>query len=138
MKKVAKSVALLLVMGMILVLLAGCGSDKLVATKTTEDDMVGSYKEEVVMTFEKDKVTNIEMSMEFDKEETAAEMYSMFNMGLSMSGEDMEGMEAKQDGKKFIMTMDAKAYAESEGVSDEEMTKDAMKAALEADGYTVK
>lgn len=45
MKKVAKSVALLLVMGMILVLLAGCGSDKLVATKTTEDDMVGSYKE---------------------------------------------------------------------------------------------
>lgn len=138
MKKVAKSVALLLVMGMILVLLAGCGSDKLVATKTTEDDMVGSYKEEVVMTFEKDKVTNIEMSMEFDKEETAAAMYSMFNMGLSMSGEDMEGMEAKQDGKKFIMTMDAKAYAESEGVSDEEMTKDAMKAALEADGYTVK
>lgn len=138
MKKVAKSVALLLVMGMILVLLAGCGSNKLVATKTTEDDMVGSYKEEVVMTFEKDKVTNIEMSMEFDKEETATAMYSMFNMGLSMSEEKIEGMEAKQDGKKFIMTMDAKAYAESEGVSDEEMTKDAMKAALEADGYTVK
>lgn len=138
MKKVAKSVALILVMGMVLVLLAGCGSNKLVATKTTEDEMMGNYKEEVVMTFKKDKVTNIEMSMEFDKEETAAAMYSMFNMGLSMSGENMEGMEAKQDGKKFIITMDAKAYAESEGVSDEEMTKDAMKAALEADGYTVK
>ncbi len=139
MKKVAKSVALLLVMGMVLVLLAGCGSNKLVATKTTEDDSMGTYKEEVVMTFEKDKVTNIEMSMEFDEEEKASTMYSLFNMGLSMSeDESTQGMEAKQDGKKLIITMDAKAYAESEGVSDEEMTKDAMKAALEADGYTVK
>ncbi len=139
MKKVAKSVALLLVMGMVLVLLTGCGSNKLVATKTTEDARMGNYKEEVVMTFEKDKVTNIEMSMEFDKEETAAAMYSIFNMGLSMSNDDsMQGIEAKQEGKKFIMIMDAKAYAKSEGVSDEEMTKEAMKAALEADGYTVK
>lgn len=139
MKKAAKSAALLLVMGMVLVLLTGCGSNKLVATKTTEDDQIGTYKEEVVMTFENDKVTNIEMSMEFDKEETAAAMYSVFNMGLSMSeDESTQGMEAKQDGKKLIITMDAKAYAESEGISDEDMTKDAMKAALEEDGYTVK
>lgn len=139
MKKTLKSMALILVMGLFLVSLAGCGSDKLVATKTTEDDTMGTYKEEITMTFKDDKVTNIEMSMEFDKEETAEGMYAIFNMGASMSEESMpEGMEVKQDGKKLIITMDAKAYAASEGVSDEEMTKDALKAALEEDGYTVK
>ena len=34
--------------------------------------------------------------------------------------------------------MDAKAYAEAEGASDEEMTKDVLKKALEENGYTVK
>ena len=51
---------------------------------------------------------------------------------------ELEGMEVEQDGKKIIMTMDAQAYASSEGVSDEEMTKEALKEALEEDGYTVK
>lgn len=139
MKKTLKSLGILLIMGMMLVLLTGCGSDKLVATKTTEDDMMGNYKEEVVMTFKNDKVETIEMSMEFDDEETAQGMYALYNMGLSMSeDESTQGMEVKQDGKKLVITMDAKAYAESEGASDEDMTKDALKAALEEDGYTVK
>lgn len=139
MKKTLKNVALVLAMGLILISLAGCGSDKLVATKTTEDDMMGAYKEEVVMTFEKDKVTTIEMSMEFDDEETAEGMYSLYNLGMEMSEEAApEGMEVKQDGKKLVIIMDATTYAETEGVSDEEMTKEALKAALEEDGYTVK
>ncbi len=139
MKKTLKSLALVLAMGVLVVSLAGCGSDKLVATKTTEDDLMGSYKEEIVMTFEDDKVTTIEMSMEFDDEETAEGMYSLFNMGMSMSEEEVPaGMEVKQDGKKLVIIMDAAAYADSEGVSDEEMTKEALKASLEEDGYTVK
>lgn len=139
MKKTLKSLGILLILGMMLVLLTGCGSNKLVATKTTEDDMMGNYKEEIVMTFKNDKVETIEMSMEFDDEETAQGMYALYNMGLSMSeDESTQGMEVKQDGKKLVITMDAKAYAESEGASDEEMTKDAMKKALEEDGYTVK
>ena len=139
MKKTLKGLGILLIMGMMLVLLTGCGSDKLVATKTTEDDMMGKYKEEIVMTFKDDKVESIEMNMEFDDEETAQGMYGLYNMGLSMSEEsDTEGMEVKQDGKKLVITMDAKAYAESEGASDEEMTKEALKKALEEDGYTVK
>lgn len=139
MKKTLKSLGILLILGMMLVLLTGCGSNKLVATRTTEDDMMGNYKEEIVMTFKNDKVETIEMSMEFDDEETAQGMYALYNMGLSMSeDESTQGMEVKQDGKKLVITMDAKAYAESEGASDEEMTKDAMKKALEEDGYTVK
>lgn len=139
MKRTLKNVSLVLMMGLVLLLLAGCGSDKLVATKTTEDSTMGTYKEEVVMTFKDDKVTDIEMSMEFDDEETASGMYALFNMGLSMSeDESTQGMEVKQDGKKLVITMDAQTYAKSEGVSDEEMTRDALKTALEEDGYTVK
>ena len=139
MKKTLKGLGILLIMGMMLFLLTGCGSDKLVATKTTEDDMMGNYKEEIVMTFKDDKVETMEMSMEFDDEETAQGMYGLYNMGLSMSEEsDTEGMEVKQDGKKLVIKMDAKTYAETEGASDEEMTKEALKKALEEDGYTVK
>lgn len=139
MKKTLKALALALVMGLIVISLAGCGSDKLVATKTTEDEMMGNYKEEITMTFKDDKVETIEMSMEFDDEETAQGMYGLLSLGMSMSEDsELEGMEVKQDGKKIIMIMDAAAYAASEGVSDEEMTKEAMKASLEESGYTVK
>ena len=139
MKKTLKGLALALVMSLIVISLTGCGSDKLVATKTTEDEMMGNYKEEITMTFKNDKVETIEMSMEFDNEETAQGMYGLLSLGMSMDENgELEGMEVEQDGKKIIMTMDAQAYASSEGVSDEEMTKEALKEALEEDGYTVK
>ena len=139
MKKAVKSVALLAVITMLLVLLAGCGGNKLVATKTTEDDFMGKYTETVTITFKDDKATNVEMAMEFDKEETAASMYSLYNFGMSMSEEDApEGMSVKQDGKKLVITMDASLYAEEEGTNSEDMTREALKKALEEDGYTVK
>lgn len=139
MKKTLKALALALVMGILVISLTGCGSNKLVATKTTEDEMMGNYKEQITMTFKNDKVETIEMSMEFDNEETAQGMYGIFSLGMSMDEEgQLDGMDVKQDGKKLVITMDAKAYAESEGVKDEEMTKEALKKALEEDGYTVK
>ena len=139
MKKTLKALALALVMGILVISLTGCGSNKLVATKTTEDPMMGNYKEQITMTFKNDKVETIEMSMEFDNEETAQGMYGIFSLGMSMDEEgQLDGMDVKQDGKKLVITMDAKAYAESEGASDEEMTKEALKKALEEDGYTVK
>lgn len=139
MKKVAKSVALLLIMAIALVLLTGCGGNKLVATKTTEDGTIGKYKEEMTVTFKDDKVNEIEMSMEFDDEEKAKAMYSLYNVGASMSDdESLKGMKVEQKGKKLVIKMDAKAYAESAGASEDAMTKDALKSALEAQGYEVK
>lgn len=139
MKKVAKSIALLLIMGIALVLLTGCGGNKLVATKTTEDGTIGKYKEEMTVTFKDDKVNEIEMSMEFDDEEKAKAMYSLYNVGASMSDdESLKGMKVEQKGKKLVVKMDAKAYAESAGASEDEMTKEALKSALEAQGYEVK
>lgn len=140
MKKVLKSVVLLLIIGMVLVLLTGCGGNKLVATKTTEDDFMGlgKYEEKVELKFKNDKVSEVKMTYEFEKEEAAESMAAIFNLGASMAEEELEGLEVEQKGKKVIMTMDAAMFAEQEGVSDEEMTKEAMKAALEEEGYTVK
>lgn len=139
MKKIAKSAALLLIMGIALVLLTGCGGNKLVATKTTDDATIGKYKEEMVVTFKDDKVNEIEMSMEFDDEEKAKAMYSLYNVGVSMSDdESLKGMKVEQKGKKLVVKMDAKAYAESAGASEDSMTKDALKKSLEEQGYEVK
>ena len=141
MKKTLKALALALVMGLIIISLTGCGGNKLVATKKVEDEMMGNYKEEIVMTFKDDKVETIEMSMEFDDEKTAENMAGVFGFMMSMpqeEGESLAGMNVKQDGKKLVITMDAKTYAQSEGASEEEMTKEALKAALEEEGYTVK
>jgi len=139
MKKTLKAIILALVIGILVISLTGCGSDKIVATKTTEDEMMGSCKEEITITFKNDKVETIKMSMEFDNEETAQGMYGILSLGMSMdeSGE-LEGLEIEQKGKKLIMKMDATTYAETEGVSDEDMSKEALKKSLEEDGYTVK
>lgn len=140
MKKTIKSVALLLIMGVMLFLLAGCGGDKLVATKTTEDDVMGlgKYEEKIEVTFKDNKVNEVKMTYEFEKEESAKNMAALFNLGASMSGEEMEGLKVEQKGKKLIMNMDAKTFAQQEGATDEEMTKEAIKASLEEEGYTVK
>lgn len=140
MKKTLKIGALILALATLLVLLTGCGGDKLVATKTTEDDGMGlgKYEETVEIKFKDDKVTEITMTSEFEKEESAQGMAAIFNMGVSMAGEKMEGFEVEQKGKKVIIRMDAKLFAEQEGISEEGMTKEAMKKALEEDGYTVK
>lgn len=139
MKKTLKATVLALVMGLVIISLTGCGSNKLVATKTTEDETMGNYKEEITITFKNDKADTVQMSMEFEDEKIAEGMYGIFSLGMSMdeTGE-LEGMDVKQDGKKLIITMDSKAFAESEEVSEEDMTKEALKKALEEDGYTVK
>ena len=139
MKKTLKGLVLLVLMGLIVISLTGCGSDKLVATKTSEDDTMGKYEETITVTFKKDKVETIKMEMEFEKEEIAQTMSGLFSLGMqSMDESETKGFEVKQDGKKLVISMDAAAYAESEGVSDEEMTKESLKKSLEESGYTVK
>ena len=139
MKKTLKGLVLLVLMVLIVISLTGCGSDKLVATKTSEDDTMGKYEETITVTFKKDKVETIKMEMEFEKEEIAQTMSGLFSLGMqSMDESETKGFEVKQDGKKLVISMDAAAYAESEGVSDEEMTKESLKKSLEESGYTVK
>lgn len=140
MKKTFKIGALLIVMAILLVLLTGCGADKIVATKTTEDQGMGlgKYEETVEIEFKNDKVNEIKMICEFEKKEAAESMAAIFNLGASMAGEELEGFSVEQTGKKVIIKMDAKMFAEQEGMQADEMTKEALKKSLEEDGYTVK
>ena len=142
MKKTLKVLGLVILIGLIIISLTGCGKDKtedeaiekLVATKITEDETIGNYKETIIVTYKEDKVETISMEMEFDKEEIAKTMYEYINM--EMSSED--GTEVKQEGKKLIISMDQSTYVESEGTTEEDMTKEAFKKSLEESGYTVK
>lgn len=138
MKKTMKILALTLIMGAMLILLTGCGNNKLVATKTTESEY-GDYKETVTVTFKDDKVESFEMVMEFEDEETASSMSGIFNLAVSMdeSGQ-LDGMEVEQDGKKLTIKMDAEAYATAEEMSGEELTREKMEESLKEQGYTIK
>ena len=143
MKKMAKSMLLLMVMAVLVFALTGCdknakkeeSKDTLVATKTQSDDYFGEYKEIIEITFKEDKAETIEMAMEFASEETAKGIASIFSLAGS---EETKGIETRQDGTKFIMTMNATAYAEQQGIDESQLSKEYLKTSLEEDGYEIK
>lgn len=136
MKRTAKSLFLALVMGLLLFALTGCGSNKLVATKSTEDDYMGKYEEKIEISFKDNKANEIVWTMEFEEEEKAKSVASVFE--LASSSEEMKGMEVEQDGKKIVLKMDAETFASQEDLDDDSLSKDEMKKSLEDDGYKVK
>ncbi len=147
MKKTLRNFAIVIAMAMLVVLLTGCGGDKLVATKRTEDEYMGNYDEKLEITFKDDKASEINMTYTFDDEEQATTMYGYFSLVTSMfvsedseEANPLEGMEVKQDGKKLTIKMDATAYVETLGEDEDtaDLSKDAIKASLEEEGYTVK
>ena len=137
MKKTVKITLLLALMAILVFALAGCGGDKLVATKSDEDG-----DEKVEITFKDDVVSEVKMTYTFKDEENAKQMKDMYDMITAMGGEEgseaLKGMDIKLDGKKVTITMDAKAFAESEGSEINELTKDSIRKELEEAGYTVK
>ena len=63
MKKTAKSIVLALVMGLLLIALTGCGANKLVATKSSDDEFMGKYEEKIEISFKDDKADQIVWTM---------------------------------------------------------------------------
>ena len=108
--------------------------EMLVAKKAEEDSTFGKYTEIIEIGFKNDKIVAINVAMEFDDEETAASLVTILKMA---DEDDLEGYDISQDGKKIVMSMDAKTFMEQEGLSDEDLSKDALKKALEEEGYTV-
>lgn len=143
MKKTAKGLLLIVFITILVFTLTGCGSknnkkednkDTLVATKNESDDYFGEYKQIVEITFKDEKAETIVMTYDFDNEETAKGIASIFSLAGS---EDLQGIETKQDGNKFIMTMNAQAYAEQQNIEEENLSKEYLKDALEKDGYEI-
>lgn len=135
MKKSLKILLVVAFMATLLLALTGCGN-KLVATKTTDEDGE-KVEERIEVSFKNDKVNKVKMTYTFEKEETAESMKAIFTLGMSMTGEKIEGFNVEQKGKKVIIEVDEKAFAE---MSEEEagMSKAELKEELEEQGYKVK
>ena len=134
MKKTAKSIVLALVMGLLLIALTGCGANKLVATKSSDDEFMGKYEEKIEISFKNDKADQIVWTMEFeDKAESVASIFKL----ASNSDEDTK-IDVEQKGKKVTLKMDAKSFASEEDMDDNSLSKEEMKKSLEDEGYTVK
>lgn len=135
MKKSLKILLVVAFMATLLLALTGCGN-KLVATKTTDEDGE-KVEERIEVSFKNDKVNKVKMTYTLEKEETAESMKAIFTLGMSMTGEKIEGFNVEQKGKKVIIEVDEKAFAE---MSEEEagMSKKELKEELEEQGYKVK
>lgn len=131
MKKTAKSLLLVTIVVALLLALTGCSSNKLVATKSSDEG-----EEKIEITFKDDKVNEVVMTMEFKEESEAESIKELYDQ----LAEEAEGMKIEQKGKKIILTVDAKTFAEMEGADpdDESLSKEEIKKSLEDDGYTVK
>lgn len=136
MKKTLKITALLMIVAIMLLSLAGCGKDKIVATKSTseENSMFGAYDEKIEVTFKKEKVDKIVWTMEFKDEETANSMSGLYQLASS----ELKDLEIKQDGKNVVLTMGAESFASQSDMNKEDLTKDQIVKELEEQGYTVK
>lgn len=136
MKKTAKSIILALFMGLLLIALTGCGANKLVATKSSDDEFMGKYEEKIEISFKDDKADQIVWTMEFEDEDKAESVASIFKLA-SNSDEDTK-IDVEQKGKKVTLKMDAKSFASEEDMDDNSLSKEEMKKSLEDEGYTVK
>lgn len=134
MKKTAKSILLVAVMAIILLALTGCGSKKLVATKSSDEAGIGKYEEKIEVTFKDDKADKIVWTMEFEDEEKAESLAKVFES----LGSEMEGFEFEHKGKKVILSMDSKAFADQQDLDDNSMSREELKKELEEEGYKVK
>lgn len=135
MKKTLKGVFLFVVMAVMLLAMTGCGeNNKLVATKEGEETGFGKYKETVEVTFKDKKADQITMTRELEDQDKA----DSISKALEYLGADaFNGMDVKVDGKKVIMTLNAKDFL-GDDVKDEDLSRDSIKKELEDDGYKVK
>ena len=134
MKKAIKISAILAIIAMLMLALTGCGKDEsknkssnndnLVATKSGEDSFFGKYEETVEISFKDNKADKIVMTRELEDEEKAESISSVFEY---LDESEMEGMKVERDGKKIIITLEPKTFAEQESLNDEDLSRDSLK-----------
>ena len=131
MKKSIKYVALIAIIVIAVAFLAACNdnSNKLVATKTTEDEYMGKYDEKIEITFKDEEAQEVKWTYSFDDEENAQSLASMYSLFSD------EGVNVETNGKNVTITMNAETFT---GLSGEGNSKAEIKTALEEEGYTVK
>ena len=145
MKKTLKVSLLIACLLVVLLALTGCGGNKLVATKEVEaTEETAKYTEEIEVSFKNDKIDNVKMTFIFENADTAKKYVDDYNAMIEMLQKLDEESKTNipkltQKGKKAIMELDAKTFAEMAGNEEEvNMTKEELRKSLEEDGYKVK
>ena len=145
MKKTLKVSLLIAFLLVVLLALTGCGGNKLVATKEVEaTEETAKHTEEIEVSFKNDKIDNVKMTFIFENADTAKKYVddynAMFEMLKKLDEESKINIpKLTQIGKKAIMELDAKTFAEMAGNEEEvNMTKEELRKSLEEDGYKVK
>lgn len=145
MKKTLKVSLLIACLLVVLLALTGCGGNKLVATKEVEaTEETAKHTEEIEVSFKNDKIDNVKMTFIFENADTAKKYVNDYNAIIEMFQKLDEESKTNipkltQKGKKAIMELDAKAFAEMAGNEEEvNMTKEELRKSLEEDGYKVK
>ncbi len=159
MKKVLKYAVIILAMFTLVVLLTGCGKketpktdnnankgttevsngNKVVGTKTTTDEDVGTIKERLEATFKNDLIDEVKISFTFDDEETAQFMKDMYDLAKNMAENDDPFKDAivEKNGTSVTVTMNAEMLEESQGINAQGMNMEEFKEELEIEGYTI-
>lgn len=136
MKRILKQIVLVSIMLCLVMILTGCGN-KLVATKDMEENGI-KYKLEYVAKFKNNKVETIKITSEYEDEENAEEMYSVFNLMNAFAESEEDKMDVVLEGKKVIMNLNAIQFAELEGDTEVDLSKEGLKKSLEEQGFKVK
>lgn len=134
MKKLIKQISLIAIMLILVFALTGCGN-KMIATKTIDEDGVKA-KLKYEIQFENDKVSNIKMITEYESKEDADEAFESLEFINTLAENEEDKLNIEQDGNKVIMVLTGEQYGELS--TEEEMTKKAIKANLEEEGFKVR
>lgn len=101
--------------------------------KKSSDTTLGDYTEIISVGFAGNNVVSFSVAMEFDTEEKAKQIYSAY----SAASNKIENLTVSVEGKKFVMSMDAKTFFTQYNISESNASKDSLKSTLESKGYTV-
>lgn len=109
-------------------------NDTLVASKAQSDSTMGKYEERVEISFDNNKAKTVKFIMEFEDDKNIESIAEL----LKTSMEETEGVSVEAKGNSIIATMDIEAFADMEGIDDEDLTREALEEALKEDVYTIK
>ena len=111
-------------------------SDKLVATMdASEDSYFGKYTETLEVSFKNGKASEIAIYMEFEDDEMAETVASLYKLA------DVDGgMKVEVEDGALKITMDPEVFAEQQGIDldDDSLGRDAIEASLKESGFTIK
>lgn len=109
-------------------------NDTLVASKAQSDSTMGKYEERVEISFDNNKAKTVKFILEFEDDKNIESIAEL----LKTSMEETEGVSVDTKGNSIIATMDIEAFADMEGIDDEDLTREALEEVLKEDVYTIK